>query len=619
MSERKTIKIDKLRVWSDNPRYGFIENKQDVMDEVDAINLLIDTVGEKKMSNLATDIIKAGGLNGNVLPTVVENNGLFYVYDGNRRISSIKMILNTELIDSSYSYLKDKINEAKANVNLSFLEEVFVYITTKEEALALMDKTHSGEQDGIGVIKWDAFNRDISLKKRNQSLKYGISFKVARLLDWKTKKDFKIPYTDFQRLFGSNALLNTFDIRSFSESEKEKVVNAVEALLCFKTERGFSSFSRQFNIIESGSEDDSKKPIDDFIDWWKQKQKTEAEFMIEVDTTTVFSDSVYSFDRNTIHIKKKAEPKDYIAFDKKELTINFYDPAGKRKKDIDIRIGGRWTINVFYKGISGNGSVIVKTPSSSPTILFNNEKMKVKRGESLNLNSLILSAKSIHDNKMGLISVSSVGSKEAIIGDKNIFSSQNDIGTYQLSFKFDNDGEEYALIRDIIVFSGLKPALNDSKDLPFSFEGNRSITFSSDVSKLIEEINELWETGKYKHVICCAARSVAELSILRIDSLNPNILNNEKDLKKQLERIADYFLDESNHQLSAVCNKMHIKHDHTKNLFQQLKDNAQNVAAALHLGAHRSASALDSENLYDKMHIYLTLLVQCSEGLYLLL
>ena len=30
-----------------------------------------------------------------------------------------------------------------------------------------------------------------------------------------------------------------------------------------------------------------------------------------------------------------------------------------------------------------------------------------------------------------------------------------------------------------------------------------------------------------------------------------------------------------------------------------------------------SSTALDSENLYEKMHIYLVLIVECIEGLYL--
>ena len=236
----------------------------------------------------------------------------------------------------------------------------------------------------------------------------------------------------------------------------------------------------------------------------------------------------------------------------------------------------------------------------------------------MNLNSLIVSAKTVHDRKMELLSIKSVGFKDAIIGNGYVFSSQNDVGEYQLSFRFDNDGEEYALTETINVVSGLRPAVNNAKDLPFSFEGNNSITFSSDVAKIVEEINELWNSGKYPYVICCAARSIAELCLTKIDNIDSNILMNKTDLKTRLEEFADYLLDESNHKLRYVCNQTLLKFHNTKNLVQQLKDNAGNIASVLHLGAHRSATGADIENLYNKMHIHLTLLIQCVEGLYLI-
>ena len=72
MSKIHEVGIDDLLIWSDNPRNGFMSSAPK-MTEINAINLLVDVVGEKKMFNLAKDIIDSSGLNGNTFPVVVKN------------------------------------------------------------------------------------------------------------------------------------------------------------------------------------------------------------------------------------------------------------------------------------------------------------------------------------------------------------------------------------------------------------------------------------------------------------------------------------------------------------------------------------------------------------------
>lgn len=612
MSERKYVKLSKLKIWTDNPRYGNLSDSASVMTERDAINLLIEVVGEKKMLNLVEDIINGRGLNANVIPTVVEKDGAYYVYDGNRRISSIKIIKNPQIIENNYSLLFAKINSMTEGLDLSFLDKVFVYATSEDEALSLMDKTHTGEQDGIGVIPWDAFNRDISLNHRSKPTKYPISFRIAVIMNWTKKKDFQIPYTDFQRLFSSKALLEAFCIEELSKECKRQIETAISALWAYKQERGFGSFSRQFNITETGDGSDSDKPINIFIDWWREKQKSESLYLITIETQTLFTDDVFEFDYSKIHITRRGKGSETIDFDKDELEIQFFDPSGKRKKELNPKIGGLWGIKAFYKGIVGNGDVLVKTVSQNPDVKFNDCALKIRKGESLNLESVIKYAKSIHENEMSLLSITSVDNKEPIINGR-VFSSDNEVGNYILSFKFDNDGEEFSINQTLVVLPNVSPAVNNAIEMPFSFVGNSTITFSADVAKLIEEINRLWTTNQYRYVISCSARAVAELCLEYIECRDSTIFSDPKNLNRRIEELVDFLMINQT-KLKDICNKMRLKYTNIRNQLVQLKSNANNVASALHLGAHKSASVLDSENLYSKIHVYVCLIVQIAEG-----
>lgn len=613
MSERKYLNLSKLRIWSDNPRYGNA-NSNTLMDEKEAINLLIEVVGEIKMLNLVLDIISSKGLNGNVMPTVVEKDGLFLVYDGNRRISCMKILESPSLIENKFSSLRDKIIKAKSRADLSFLNSVFVYITDENEALLLMDKTHSGEQDGVGVLSWDAFNRDISLIKRNQSPLYPISLKIAQILNLKYKKDFKpIYYTDYQRLFGSKPLLTAFGIEKLDESNKRNIETCKAALLLYKQSRGFNSFSRQFNITSTSDDAESTKPINDFIAFWKEKQLSESSFQITIDSRRLFNDCDYSFDLSSVHIFNKKKQKE-ITPSLNEIQISYFDPTGKKKKDLDIRIGGIWFVEIVYKGIAAKGKIEIVAPFSEPRVSFDDSKLMLKEGATANLKLLVLSAKSVHNNDMPLLRVKPTNSSSTIIDSGFSFSYKNKVGVHGVSFIFDNDGEEFAIAKSIMVLSSLKPMTNKTKNVPFSFNGKFEISFSSEVASLVTEINELWENAdRFRHVLACSGRSVAELSLDFVSTFESSILAGE--LGERIKTFANYLLDKDNGKLKQITDKLRISFRTTENELVQLRDNADFIAKALHLGAHKSSSSLDSQNLFDKLHVYVCLIIKCAEGL----
>ena len=100
MGRYETLALSELTIWSDNPRH-FTENlTESGIKEEDIINILIDIVGEGKMYNLIEDIVASRGLMGNILPIIVEKDDKYLVYDGNRRISSLKLLNNPDIAES---------------------------------------------------------------------------------------------------------------------------------------------------------------------------------------------------------------------------------------------------------------------------------------------------------------------------------------------------------------------------------------------------------------------------------------------------------------------------------------------------------------------------------------
>lgn len=607
MSKIHEVGVDDLLIWSDNPRNGFISSAPK-MTETNAINLLIDVVGEKKMFNLAEDIVKSSGLNGNTFPVVVKEGKKYLVYDGNRRISSIKMLLNPSIIENDS--LKRKIIHISEGVDLSFLNRVFVYATDEEEAFKLMDKTHNGEQDGVGVIAWDAFNRDISLVKRLQNPIYPRAYNIVKVLGWKRKKDFTIPYTDFQRLFSSKAVLEAFDIEKIDDDFKKNIEEAVAALIAFKQNRGFTSFSRYFNITESSQESDSFKPINDFIYWNKLRKDAESSYFITIDKTTIFTDSNYFLDYSKIHIRAKEDLSKEISFSPDDIQVQFINPIGKVQPTLNPLLGGKWTIRVFYRGISEIGEVLVITPKDVPEVSIA-KNVRIKKGTSLPLKTLIKYAKSIHDNDMNVTDIVSVGEKQAII-TSDVFSSKNDVGAYVISFVFDNDGQEHAETIEVTVETNRNQTENVPVLVPFEFDGNSSITFSNDVLELIKEINELWKSNNYRYVIICSARTVAELSFDFIYNKNSSIFNLNDQLSTKISNIADYLLND-NVLRSSFANKLKISYQSFSNELTNVRDNAEAISSTLNLGAHKSGARVDSNNLFEKIRVYLTRIVQIAE------
>ncbi|MDI3319497.1 hypothetical protein [Pinibacter soli] len=151
----KTIPITNLAVSIDNPRFETTTNQRD------AISTMIEDQAPKLLK-LAKDIIDFG-LNPAKKICVIPSekpSGQFTVLEGNRRITILKILSNTNIVDGKHaSFIKSikKLSEAFQKNPIKNVE--CVIFPDSDSALKWIELEHTGENEGIGVVSWDAQQR----------------------------------------------------------------------------------------------------------------------------------------------------------------------------------------------------------------------------------------------------------------------------------------------------------------------------------------------------------------------------------------------------------------------------------------------------------------------------
>ena len=582
-------KIKDLRIWSDNPRYGY---GSELMDESTAINTLIDVVGENKMYALAKDIVESNGLMGNSLPTIVEKDGEFLVYDGNRRISTIKYLLNPSVIESAS--FKGKIEKLVENKDLSYLLSINVLLTDEENALRIMDGTHTGERGGAGLIPWDAYNRDISLASRNKPVLYPISFSISKVLGLKRKKDFDIQYTDFQRLFSSTTLKAEFGINAFDDVDKQNIQAAVTALRAYKDFKKFQSYSREFNTTKD--EADSNLPISRFISWHRQIAAQSALYSISFTSIDVFEgDEIPDVKANISVIKN--DDNSVVEIDSNLLDISYENPAGKKCKDISNTFIGDWKCKIIYDGCSAEGVITIKR-LEEPIVHF--KDIVVQKGTSLALRSCVSSA--VSSRRQSMVDSMNIGYN----GDGNpvvyngVLTGETEVGNYTFTFTFDNDGTPYSINHTVVVkpIPDIVPTAPSLPSSPFiDILRINPFVKLNEITDIIREINQAWQEGKHRLAVC-GMRATLELTLDDVAASGTLAIHPSQDLASRLKDFVSGLLDATNGILRNITNAYsHLSFHNEVNFLTALE--ADKLVKALHLAAHKSTTYLNINSIFE--------------------
>lgn len=603
MKTNVTVNIDELRVWSDNPRAGLLLDDIKNLSEKMIINVLIDVVGEDKMFRLAQDIVANSGLMASVLPVVVKKDDFYYVYDGNRRISCIKMIVNPNIIESVS--LKNKIKRLITDdIDLNKLCSINVYETDEEEAFFIMDRTHNGENGGVGVIPWDSYQRDISLVKRGLSPKYQIAYNVSNILGFKYKNDFKnIYYTDIERIFKSKTFMATFDIKNYDVSEVLIVTNAYNSLLEYKRIMNIKSFSRYFNIVDSGSEEDSNKPIRNFCEWYKEKEKNKGTYILKSKDIELYEDQFFSLDMVNFEIFNNKGEQVIWSVSDQDIYIKYINPNGKEVNKLNMKQYGKWLIEFVYKGNQIKSSIKIK-PLETPRIELVKEQCYIVKGNSLNIEDLYR-AYGCHGEDIKK-KVSYKIDKNAYV-DKNIFLGSNSQGNYIIDFLYGSISKRL----EIIVNEKINTIETIKINKIFVFDSKVQITFDSTVCGLVGELNDnSFSITKFPNLFCCSVRSIVELT-LKYLSRASIIEFKKKDLGEKIKEMIDYYLKSGLSKLCVNYSNIFDSYNNYKNALSAI--DVPKMASILNVGAHTAGQLIDVKSMLELCQKTISLFIVLAE------
>jgi len=258
----KTLKLTNLQINTDNYRFDKVSSQKEAIDQ------MVNDQGTK-LFNLAQHIIE-NGLNPNdkIQVTPLEENATNYnVLEGNRRITSLKLLNNPDLIehdDSLKTKFKKLNNENKSNI----LEEVECTVYENPlDAEVWIGIKHGSGTTGIETIKWTPLQK---LKYEERiGKKAKITLQVITKLETSTEvpEDIKSNLVNLD-ITNLDRLISDPDVRKFlgieinngiveSEIEEKEVIKGLIQITKDLLEE-------KINVNNIRNKDNRKQYIKDF-------------------------------------------------------------------------------------------------------------------------------------------------------------------------------------------------------------------------------------------------------------------------------------------------------------------------------------------------------------------
>ncbi|QVK17763.1 hypothetical protein KHQ81_13060 [Mycoplasmatota bacterium] len=194
----QTVNLNNIVVYDKNPRIFEAESENEAI-----INIMYDN--EDKIYNLADSILQNGLSPLDIIGVFKEGNK-YIAQEGNRRITAIKIMKNPSLIKSEYPKHYAKFNKLTEDINLSFLDNVYVYIVDSKKDLDYwMENKHLGENQGRGMVRWST--EQIERHKQNTGkptrTKDFLDNLIAKKIITSQEAFDDMNYTFWQRILGT--------------------------------------------------------------------------------------------------------------------------------------------------------------------------------------------------------------------------------------------------------------------------------------------------------------------------------------------------------------------------------------------------------------------------------
>lgn len=413
MATSKLIKIENVHVNTENYRF------EPVASQKEAIDKMVEDQNSK-LFNLAEDIVQ-NGLNPNDKIQVVSsshNATKYNVVEGNRRIVTLKLLNNPDLIDNSkHAGLKKKFKELH-DKNKSAIPKEFectVY-DNPAEADKWIKLKHAGQSEGVGTVVWTALQ--VQRFEEKVEGKSSIALQTMKLLQNSpdVPKEIKSELGNL-KVTNLDRLLSDPDVRDMlgieinngilqSEIEEKEVIKGLAQI-------AKDLLDTKFNVKRIYTKEDRKDYIKDFPKATKPNAGKKATKPWQFNVTPTSSPKPQP-------PKPKPNPKDRNVLIPKTCALKINNP----KVNALYHEFQKLKLSDFTNVAAASFRVFVEL--SIDCFIEGNKITKTKDGKQLDLNSNLMKkvievANYLEDNKLAAAQIckgirSAVNNKDDLLG-----------------------------------------------------------------------------------------------------------------------------------------------------------------------------------------------------------
>jgi hypothetical protein len=196
----KKLKVSQLLLNIENPRFDMVGTQRE------AITTMIENQKDK-LIRLAEDILEVG-MNPADLVIVVPHESLknqYVVVEGNRRVTTLKLLDNPDLISEKHKSLLNRFKKLNEQYKKHPVDGVdCVVFDDEKDANRWIKLKHTGENDGVGTVTWDAQQKSRFEERIEGKLSFAlqvIDFMQKQPLEESFKTNLKnVPSSSLQRL-----------------------------------------------------------------------------------------------------------------------------------------------------------------------------------------------------------------------------------------------------------------------------------------------------------------------------------------------------------------------------------------------------------------------------------
>jgi hypothetical protein len=192
----EAIPLDRLLINRANDRHGELENETAAMAELFRLR-------ENHMRNLAEDIVREGAIYDP--PLVGPEGGGYLVFDGNRRITCLKLIIDPERAPSQD--LQAFFRSLRDRWEGDLPTEVMCQVEDDRDVVdAILFRRHTGSQAGVGQSDWDDRAKRNFIERTGRGGRVDVADQIEALLGEEARlPDRNIPRSTMNRLLSSEA------------------------------------------------------------------------------------------------------------------------------------------------------------------------------------------------------------------------------------------------------------------------------------------------------------------------------------------------------------------------------------------------------------------------------